>query len=196
MSKMGAPGSRRPPSTRRTYAPTNLEPRSDGVNTATGKRESRCQHDDLHHHAGVSVGRAKPTNHHLGLNLDTHENLLSLLQSNVSPGQFDLSQTDNYLATRSKTITKSIAMSVQTMTSIVVCFNINRNRRMDVLPDEGRESKSILPRKTGLFKIAQFKVRRTFASPSFTDAQDKNRESEHIPMTTKTLATVIRGVTW
>jgi hypothetical protein len=92
----------------------------------------------------------------LGLNLDTHENLLSLLQSNVSPGQFDLSQTDNYLATRSKTITKSIAMSVQTMTSIVVCFNINRNRRMDVLPDEGRESKSILPRKTGLFKIAQF----------------------------------------
>lgn len=29
---------------------------------------------------------------------------------------------------------------------------------MDVLPDRGRVSKSILPRKTGLFKIAQCKV--------------------------------------
>jgi hypothetical protein len=37
----------------------------------------------LHHHAGVPVGRARPRNHHLGLNFDTHEDLLSLLQSNV-----------------------------------------------------------------------------------------------------------------
>jgi hypothetical protein len=47
----------------------------------------------LHHHAGVPVGRARPRDHHLGVNLDTHEDLLSLLQSNVSPGQFDLSQS-------------------------------------------------------------------------------------------------------
>ena len=39
-----------------------------------------------------------------------------------------------------------------------LCANINRNRRMDVPPDQGRVSKSILPRKTGLFKIAQCKV--------------------------------------
>lgn len=38
----------------------------------------------LHNHAGVPVGWARPRNHRLSLNLDTHEDLLSLLQSNVS----------------------------------------------------------------------------------------------------------------
>ncbi len=42
----------------------------------------------LHNHAGVPVGRARPKNHHF-LNLDTHEDLLSLLQSNVSLGQLE-----------------------------------------------------------------------------------------------------------
>jgi hypothetical protein len=52
----------------------------------------------LHNHAGVPVGRARPRNHHLSLNFDRHEDLLSLLQSNVSPGQFGLSQMDDYLS--------------------------------------------------------------------------------------------------
>jgi hypothetical protein len=101
------------------------------------------------HHAGLPVVLGE-------FDLDTHEDLLSLPQSNFPPGQFALSQTDDYLARRNQTITRSIATNAKTMTSGVVSLNINRNRRMDVLPHQGRESKSILPRKTGLFKIAQF----------------------------------------
>jgi len=90
------------------------------------------------------------------LDLGMHSNVRSLLWGNYL---YALGQhTVHYLARRSKTITKSIAMIVKTMTSIFVCPNINRIRRMDVLPDQGRVSKIILPRKTGLFKIAQCKV--------------------------------------
>jgi hypothetical protein len=42
----------------------------------------------LHNHAGVPVGRARPSNHHF-LNLATHEDLPSLLQSNVSSSQLE-----------------------------------------------------------------------------------------------------------
>ena len=90
------------------------------------------------------VGRARPRNHHLGLNLGMPEDLLSLLQSNFSPGQFDLSQTDDYFARRKPTITRSIAISVKTMTSIVVCSNIIRNRCMDGTPDHRRVSGGVL----------------------------------------------------
>jgi hypothetical protein len=54
----------------------------------------------LHHYAGVPVG---PKNHHLGLDLDMHEDRLSLLQSNVAQGRFGNSQTVDYLARRNQT---------------------------------------------------------------------------------------------
>lgn len=43
----------------------------------------------LPNHAGVPVGRAGPRNHHLGLDLDMHADLPSLLQSNYAgPGLY------------------------------------------------------------------------------------------------------------
>ncbi|MGB9434653.1 MAG: hypothetical protein WBQ89_20580 [Candidatus Acidiferrum sp.] len=88
------------------------------------------------------------------LNLDTHGHLLSLLQSNVSPGQFGMSQTDDYLARRNQTSTRSIVMNVQMMTSILVFSNIDRNLRIDVVPDKGRVS-------GGMLAVSLFHTRRS-----------------------------------
>ncbi len=57
-----------------------------------------------------------------------HADLASLLQSNVAQGQFGFSQAVDYLANRNQMTKKSIATSVKTMTSIVVFFNMSRNR--------------------------------------------------------------------
>jgi hypothetical protein len=99
----------------------------------------------LQHHAGVPVGRARPRNHHLGLDLDTPGHPLSLPQSNFPSGQFGLSQTDDYLARRKQRSTRSIMKTVQMMTVIVVSSDssdtkINRrmyDRRMNELSDKG-----------------------------------------------------------
>jgi hypothetical protein len=150
--------------------------------TTSSSDGNRCQHDDLHHHAGVSVGRARPTNHHLSLNLDTHEDLLSLLQSNFPSGQFGLSQTDDYLARRKQRSTRSIATSVKTMTSIVASPNINPNRRTDLSPDKRRASGGVLA--VSLFHFshrikAKAALTQSFSSQSFSflpNNQAKHRD--------------------
>jgi hypothetical protein len=80
----------------------------------------------LHDHAGIPVGRARPKNHHLGLDLDMQRDLLSFLQSNVAQGQFGFSQTVDYLAKGNPRSARAMMATVQRMTVIVLSFNINR----------------------------------------------------------------------